>query len=61
MTKGTLIWGILGCALLAFGFSQCDMGGSSTSALNSATCDAGADATCPSVHARSAALRRVVA
>jgi hypothetical protein len=49
MKKRTLIWGILGCALLAFGFSQCDMGGSSTSALNSATCDAGADATCPSV------------
>jgi hypothetical protein len=49
MKKGTLIWGILGCVLLALGLAQCDMGGSSTSALNSAPCDAGADATCPSV------------
>lgn len=49
MKKGTLLWVILGCALLAFGFSQCDMSGSSTSALNSTTCDAGADATCPAV------------
>jgi len=49
MKKGTLIWVILGCALLAFGFTECDMGGSSTSALNSAPCDAGADAVCPVV------------
>jgi hypothetical protein len=49
MKKGTLIWVILGCALLAFGFTECDMGGSSTSALEGTTCDAGADATCPQV------------
>jgi len=49
MKKGTLIWVVLGCALLALGFSQCDMGGSSSSALNSTTCDAGADATCPTI------------
>jgi len=48
MKKGTLIWAILGCALLAFALTECDMSGSSTSALDT-TCDAGADATCPVV------------
>jgi len=49
MKKGTLIWVVLGCALLAFGLTECDMSGSSTSALNSTACDAGADATCPPI------------
>jgi hypothetical protein len=45
MKNRSLIWGILGCALLVFGFTQCDMGSSPTnSALT--VCDAGADATC---------------
>jgi hypothetical protein len=47
MKKGRLIWGILACALLAFAMTECDMGGSSTSALTA--CDAGADATCPAI------------
>ncbi len=59
MKKGTLIWVILGCALLVFGFTECDMGASSTSALDR-PCDAGADATCPPAHARSGADRRLV-
>ena len=33
MNKRTLIWGILGCALLALGLTQCDMGVSTSSAL----------------------------
>jgi hypothetical protein len=48
MKKGTLIWAILGCALLAFAVAECDMSGSSSSALDN-TCDASADATCPVV------------
>ncbi len=47
MKKGTLIWAVLGCALLVLGFARCDMGASSTSALNSAPCDAGPDVACP--------------
>ena len=48
MKKGTLIWAILGCALLVFGLAECDMGSSSSSALDT-TCDAGPDATCTPV------------
>jgi hypothetical protein len=47
MKKGTLIWAILGCALLVFGLAECDMGGSSSSALNATACDAGPDVACP--------------
>jgi len=47
MKKGTLIWAILGCALLVFGLAECDMGTSSSSALT--PCDAGPDATCTPV------------
>lgn len=47
MNKGTLIWSILGCALLALGLTQCDMGVSTSSALTA--CDAGPDATCTPV------------
>jgi hypothetical protein len=49
MNKRTLICGILGCALLAFGFTQCDMGASTSSALTGTVCDAGADAVCTPV------------
>ena len=49
MKKRSLLWVILGCGLLVVGFAECDMGASTTSALDSVPCDAGSDALCPVV------------
>ena len=47
MKKRSLLWGILGCGLLVVAFAQCDMGVSTSSALDTVPCDAGSDALCP--------------